>query len=110
MRNLGRAKYDRALANEMIAFFEGFSESFGAPSFEKFARVKGISLSALKEFRRYKRFDMAYRECSEIRRDYLIDNALTKRFDPTFVRHLLSDESEDGNCDTATNFTLRVIE
>ena len=110
MRNFKGIKYTPTLADEMTAFFEGYSERTGAPSFEKFARAKGITLSRLQDFRKHKRFDAAYRECGEIRRDYLIDNALIKRFDPTFVRHLITDEAEAEASDSTAAFTLRVIE
>lgn len=109
MRVYGKSKYKNTLADEMTAFFEGYDESFGAPSFEKFARMKGLTLSHIDSFRSHKKFDRAYIECSEIRRDYLIDRALCKRFDPTFVRHLIESESQETE-DCVTSFTLKVIE
>ena len=109
VRNYKRVKYTSSLADEMTAFFEGYEER-GAPSFEKFARLKKIPLASLVEFRKNQKFDMAYRECSEIRRDYLIDRALDKRFDPTFVRHLLTDEAEAEPGFTQTTLMLEVID
>ena len=109
MRNYEREKYSSSLADEMTDFFDSY-EDRGAPSFEKFARLKGIPLATLLEFRSHTKFDKAYRECSEIRRDYLIDRALDKRFDPTFVRHLLTDEAEGEPSFTQTSLTLEVIE
>ena len=100
MRKYERVKYDDALADEMTAFFDSYEER-GAPSFP---------LASLVEFRKNQKFDMAYRECSEIRRDYLIDRALDKRFDPTFVRHLLTDEAEEEPGFTQTTLTLEVID
>lgn len=110
VRAYGKAKYKSSLADEMTAFFEGYEEAFGAPSFEKFARLKGMTVNRLESFRSHEKFNRAYLECSEIRRDYLIDKALCKRFDPTFVRHLISDEQVKEQADTVTSFTLRVIE
>ena len=109
MRNYEREKYNSSLAEEMTAFFEGYDDR-GAPSFEKFARLKNIPLATLLEFRKHAKFDKAYRECSEIRRDYLIDRALDKRFDPTFVRHLLSEEVEAEPSFTQTSLTIEVID
>ena len=109
VRNYKRVKYTQTLADEMTAFFEDYEER-GAPSFEKFARLKKIPLASLVEFRKNQKFDMAYRECSEIRRDYLIDRALDKRFDPTFVRHLLTDEAEAESGFTQTTLMLEVID
>ena len=81
----------------MYRFFIGYSD-IGAPSFSKFARSIGVSLEDIERWRVHKRFDAAYRECSEIRRDYLIDNALVKRFDASVVKYLLGNEfkMEDG--------------
>ena len=109
VREFTKAKYTPTLAEDMISFFESYDQSFGAPSFEKFARARGITLSELQRFRRYKKFDAAYRECGEIRRDYLVDNALARRFDPTFVRHLLSEERE-AEGEGVSDLILRVIE
>ena len=108
VRNYEREKYTAALADEMTAFFDSY-EDRGAPSFEKFARLKGIPLDTLVGFRTHHKFDRAYRECSEIRRDYLIDRALDKRFDPTFVRHLLTEEAEEEPSFTQTSLTLEIV-
>jgi hypothetical protein len=64
VRNYGKVKYTKELADEMTAYFENYSDSLGAPSFEKFARLKGLTVSYLISLRRQKRFDLAYRECS----------------------------------------------
>ena len=112
MKNRKR-KYDRELPRQMYAFFSGYDEP-GAPSFEKFARSIGVTLEELSGYRRKSEFDRAWRECSEIRRDYLIDRALTKRHDPSFVKFLLAAElgmgEESENSDSSLNLTLRVVE
>ncbi len=91
----------------MYSFFIGYDE-FGAPSFSKFAKSIGATLEDIERFRRHKEFERAYCECSEIRRDYLIDKALTKQFDASTVKFLLTNEfgmgtdegkSEDGRLD-----------
>lgn len=71
------------------------------PSFSKFARSVGLTLSDLEAFRSaHKEFDRAWRECIEIRRDYLTDSALTRRYDPSFVKFLLSEEgASDGGAE-----------
>ena len=93
----------------MYKFFCEFSDAAGAPSFEKFAISRGITLEELTSYRSKKGFDRAYRECGEIRRDYLIDRALTKRFDPSFVKFLLSEDIESDTDNTLT-LELEVIE
>ena len=92
----------------MYTFFCGF-EGSEAPSFSKFARSIGVTLRELEGYRKHKQFDLAYQECSEIRRDYLIDRALIKRYDASFVKFLLSDAETDST-DTDIEVTVRVIE
>ena len=109
MKKKGR-KYDAGLPRLMYGYFLSFSES-EAPSFSKFARSIGVTLAELEAFRRHKEFDRAYAECGEIRRDYLIDRALTKRYDPSFVKFLLAteygvgDEVGDGDLDVRITVT-----
>ena len=104
-------KYQKDLARKMYLYFVGYSEPAGVPSFGKFARSIGLTLDELSDFRRIKRFDRAWRECLEIRRDYLIDMALTKRFDSSFAKFLLSLEA-DGETgeDSAIAVSLEVID
>ncbi len=96
----------------MYSFFTSYDGVGAPPSFEKFARTQGTTLDVLLSFRRWKKFDAAYRECSEIRRDYLIDGALARRFDPSFTKHLIELEKESGAAagDDGYSITLRVIE
>ena len=93
----------------MYRFFTDYSDAAGAPSFEKFAISKGITLEELNSYRKKRDFDRVYRECCEIRRDYLIDRALTKRFDPSFVKFLLTECQSNDENDTLT-LKLQVIE
>ena len=95
-----RIKYDKNLPRKMYTYFATYSGG-EAPSFAKFARSIGVTLSELNSMREHRRFDEAYRECSEIRRDYLIDTALTKRHDPSFVKFLLTTEFGMGEQTTA---------
>ena len=65
----------------------------------------------IERFRTHAKFDEAYRECNEIRRDYLIDNALSKRFDSSFTKFLISleyPEITDG--ESKLEVTLEVLE
>ena len=103
-----KAKYDTTLPSRMYTFFLGY-EGAGAPSFSKFARSIRVTLAELEGFRKHKKFDEAYRECGEIRRDYLIDHALTKRYDPSFVKFLLSEGEEEIYEDNEMTLTLEVV-
>ena len=105
-----RAKYLKTYPKKLYTYFLTFTES-GAPSFSKFARAEGILVEDIERFRSHKEFDRACRECNEIRRDYLIDQALCKRHDPSFVKYLLSAENamDDEAEDNDLSLTLSVI-
>lgn len=100
-----KAKYTSDLPRRMYTFFIGYDEAQGAPSYEKFARSVGMCVEDLESFRKRREFERAYRECGEIRRDYLIDKALTRRFDPSFTKFLLS---ADGESDSAQSDSITV--
>ena len=105
-----KTKYQDDIPRLMYKFFLEYSDSQGAPSFEKFAQCIGRTVEELESYRSRKRFDRAYRECSEIRRDYLIDRALTKRFDPSFVKFLLSEDESIEASDSALSVRLEVVD
>ncbi len=108
-----RKRYDRQLPHMMYTYFIGYSDS-GVPSFSKFARSIGVTLEDIEGWREHAEFLRAYRECSEIRRDYLIDGALGKRYDASVVKYLLTNEfgMEDGSSDEARHLdvTVEVVE
>ena len=108
-----KRRYDGSLPRKMYTFFVNFSD-IGAPSFEKFARCEGLTLEELTGYRRHPDFDRAWRECNEIRRDYLIDTALTKRHDSSFSKFLLAfefgmDAPQMTEDDKSLKVTLEVI-
>ncbi len=110
-----RLRYQKDLPRRMYTYFNSYAEGFGAPSFSKFARSIGVTLAELESFKRNDEFERSWRECSEIRKDYLIDTALTKRFDPSFVKFLLSaelgfGEDTENEEEKALKVTLEVIE
>lgn len=93
MNKKQKRKYYPELAGRMYSFFISYSDK-GAPSFHKFARSIGMTCRDIERFRSHKVFDEAYRECQEIRRDYLIDHALDRRFDSSFTKFMLTLEGE----------------
>ena len=99
--------YYKGIEKEMYCYFISYSGE-GAPSFSKFARHKGILLKTLRSYRKHKKFEDAYIECSDIRRDYLTDQALAKKFDGSFVKYLLSEEDEENVADDI-NFRLEIV-
>jgi hypothetical protein len=108
VEGMKKAGYKRDYPRIMYLYFSGYDEAHGAPSFSKFARRIGVTVAELEGFRKRKEFDAAWRECSEIRRDYLIDSALSKRHDASFTKFLLGEEL---TTDTQPEFklTLEVV-
>jgi len=106
-----KSKYTKDMPRAMYTYFLTYSDKASAPSFSKFARSIGRTLSDITDYRRHAEFDRAYRECNEIRRDYLIDAALTKRFDPSFTKYLLSEAEDNAESerDDGISFTLEVL-
>ena len=109
-----KIKYSCDMPRLLYTFFISYNDTASAPSFEKFARSIGATLAEITRFREKREFDRAWRECSEIRRDYLIDAALTRRFDPSLVKFLLSaefgmGENDKGCAEDSIELNLRVI-
>ena len=109
-----KIKYSNDMPRLLYTFFISYSDGGGAPSFEKFARSIGATLDDVLQFRKHREFERAYCECNEIRRDYLIDAALTRRYDSSFSKFLLSAEFGMGEKDkekedSDLNVTLEVI-
>ena len=107
-------KYSSNMPRLLYTFFISYNESTGAPSFEKFARSIGVTLEDVESYRTHSEFERAYRECSEIRRDYLIDSALTRRYDSSFTKFILSTEygmgeKDKSGEDTELSVTLEVL-
>ena len=106
-----KKKYSHSLPQRMYEYFKGYSESVGAPSFSKFAVSCGRSLAELAAYRENAEFDAAWRECNEIRRDYLIDQALSKRHDASFTKFIYALEyPEDSRSDSEMHLTLEVLD
>ena len=102
-------KYRAEMPRLMYEYFNRFAD-VGAPSFDKFARSVGLTLEDVQGFREHEEFERAYRECSEIRRDYLTDNALSKRLDASLVKYLLDREyGAESLGDSELRVTLEVV-
>ena len=107
------SKYTNDLPRRIYTFFLNY-DGPGAPSYSKFARSIGATLADVEGYRKHAKFESAYRECSEIRRDYLIDNGLVKRFDSSLTKFLLASEygmgdDKDKEVDKELTVTLEVI-
>jgi hypothetical protein len=102
-----KLKHIKAMCQKMRDYFVSY-EGIGAPSFEKFAAMMSISTLELRDLRSVPEFEAAYRECCAIRRDYLIDRGLEKKFDSSLVKLLITTEKEDDLCVDGAQFTLSV--
>ena len=89
-------------------FVSTANDCSSVPSFSKFARSIGTTLEELESYRKHGEFDRAWRDCIEIRRDYLTDCALTRRYDPSFVKFLLDFEAEAELSEKDDGFALTV--
>ena len=102
-----KAKYSPELAGRMYLYFVNYDDR-GAPSFTKFARTVGMTTEELNKFRSRAHFNRAWQECLQIRRDYLIDRALDKRFDGSFTKFLLSTDEEMAMGEDGNELTLHL--
>ncbi len=102
-----KTKYSSDLPKRMYLYFLSYSDG-GLPSFRKFASSVGLTLAELMKMRSHREFDRAYAECREIRRDYLIDKALEKRFDSSFAKFLISLENEAHEAEDRGDLVLRL--
>lgn len=105
-------KYDSTFPKQLYLFFINAVNDSSIPSFSKFARSVGLTLSELEAFKKHDEFERSWRDCLEIRRDYLTDCALTRRYDPSFVKFLLSAEfgvgekSDEDDKDISVTITV----
>ena len=102
-------KYTSELPRKMYLYFKTYSEA-GAPSFEKFAGVLGITTAELLSFSGRAKFARAMEECKRIRRDRLIDGALMRSYDPSFVKFLLGEEVEGDSEESEIKVSVEVVE
>lgn len=102
-----KTKYSSDLPKRMYLYFLSYSDG-GLPSFRKFASSVGLTLAELMKMRSHREFDRAYAECREIRRDYLIDKALEKRFDSSFAKFLISLENEADDMEESGELRLHL--
>jgi hypothetical protein len=98
-----KAKYRRDMPRLLYTYY---TEAIGGgeiPSISKFARRMAITVGDVEKFREHSEFEKAYKEVNEIRRDYLIDSALMKRFDSSFTKFILTEEfGNTGECEDMT--------
>ena len=102
-----KTKYSSEMPRKMYLYFIGYGEG-GLPSFRKFASSIGLTLEELMKMRSHREFERAYIECKEIRRDYLVDRALERRFDSSFAKFLISLEDQRDEAEERGDLVLRL--
>ena len=104
-------EYKKIYAKKLLDFFS-YGEGKGLPSFAKFAVSIGALSSDLNIWReKHEDFSLAYDECVTRLCDMLADGALIKRFDPSFVKFLLSSKygfSEEKAEESNTPFEVKI--
>ncbi len=104
-------QYKKDYAKKMLDFF-AYGEGKGLPSFEKFAFSIGALRADLERWRKEDPiFSKCYDECVFRLCDMLTDGALIKRYDPSFVKFLLSSRygfSEDEEKDETKPFEVKI--
>lgn len=104
-------KYTADLPRLLYSSFLAMVNDGVPPSFSKFAVSTGMTVAELESFKaKHAEFDRAWRECIEIRRDYLTDSALTRRYDPSFVKFLLTEQTSEQSDSEDINVTVTVTD
>ena len=101
----------RELKATLIDYFKNYNGTDGAPSIAKFCKEHGISYADFERLKKKRGFSDTLKECSEFRRDYLIDCGLTKRFDASFVKFVLQLEWESDTAgDSVPIISFEVVD
>ncbi len=105
--------YTKELAWQLIEHFS-FAPGDEPPTFSGFRQKVGLSLADFRRFSKRRDFSAAIEEAEARYRDTLRAGALMKRYDPTFVRHLLfEEERNEGERKAESNafsVEIRVVE
>ncbi len=105
--------YKKELAWQLIEHFS-FSPGDEPPTFSGFRQKVGLSLADFRRFGKRRDFAAAIEEAEERYRETLAAGALMKRYDPTFVRHLLfageKEEKESVPSPAPFSVEIRVVE
>ena len=103
------------LARHLLAYFEGHDGEVPTraegeiPSFIKFARREGLQLGELEAQLSRGVLSEVRRTCEALRREHLIDRALLRRYDPSFVKYLLEAEQTAVEGDGTLAVQIEVV-
>ena len=104
--------YESTLPQRMLSYFSS-CEGNSLPSFAKFAAASGYSCAQLRSFcQESEDFAQAYEECRARLADMIAEGALTKRYDSSFAKFLLSDglfaRGFDSDNDNSEEFKITI--
>lgn len=109
----GSMNYKKELAWQLIEHFS-FAPGDEPPTFSGFRQKAGLSLADFRRFAARRDFAAAIEEAKERYRETLAAGALMKRYDPTFVRHLLFEGEKEEKTGTQAplpfSVEIRVVE
>ncbi|MBQ4325051.1 MAG: hypothetical protein IJC29_04570 [Clostridia bacterium] len=103
--------YSQCYERQMLHYFEDGTGAF--PTFAEFARSVGVTVAELHRWRKEQpSFAAAWEECRERQKSHLIRGALTKQYDPSTCKYLLSELFGLGeeSRDESFSVTVEVVE
>lgn len=104
-------EYSHGLCERLIAHFT-FAPGDIPPGFSGFREKEGLSLAEFRSFLGNEEFRAAAEEAEERYLDTLTAGALLKKYDATFVRHLLEAAAKrrEGSAAPPLTVEIRVVE
>ena len=91
----------------MLQYFEDNTGAF--PTFAEFARSVGVTVAQLYKWKQEEpAFAAVWEECLERQKSHLIRGALTKQYDPSMCKYLLSEMFGLGEESRAGTFSVTV--
>lgn len=103
--------YSQCFERQMLQYFQDNTGAF--PTFAEFAKTVAVSVADLNRWRREEpSFAAVWEECVELQKSHLIRGALTKQYDPSTCKYLLSEVFGLGeeSQDTGFSVTIEVVE
>ncbi len=104
--------YSQCFERQMLIYFKD-TQPPEFPTFSSFACHIGVTSETLQTWRReVPAFASIWQECREIQKSRLITGGLTKQYDPSFSKFLLSEMfgfTEENGANTLT-VTVEVVE
>ena len=100
--------YSQCFERQMLTYFSDES-SGGFPTFSSFAIHIGVTMSELRSWQKeHPSFAAAWEECRERQKSLLIRGALSKKYDSSTAKYLLSAMFGLGEEESAQTFSVTV--